>query len=159
MKSILYRATPGLLLLLSVSLQADVNMKFHGTLIRAPDCHINNDQIIEVAFGNVGVNKVDGVNYARKIGYAITCNGENDESLYISVNGTGVDWDRAAIKASANNLAIQIQQEGKPFILGSQIKVDLTALPTLTAVPVKDGDKPLEAGDFTAGATLVAFYQ
>jgi len=160
MKRVLFRTGQSLLMLaMSVTVHAAENMKFHGTLVNAPDCHINNGQTIEVTFGNVGVNKVDGINYARKIDYTVTCDGESPDNLYLSVDGTRVAWDSAAVKASADNLAIEIRQAEKPFVLGSQIRVDLTALPALSAVPVRDGDRPLAAGDFTAGATLIAFYQ
>ena len=157
MKSVLLSA--GLLLAMSLSAHGAENMRFHGTLVKAPDCHINNDQTIEVPFGNVGVDKVDGVNYARKIDYTVTCDGKSDESLYLSVSGTGVNWNRAAVKANADNLAIEIQQAGSPFVLGSQVKADLAALPVLTAVPVRKSGATLATGDFTAAAPLVAFYQ
>jgi len=158
MKNTFFYAVP-FLLLLPLTGQAAENMKFHGTLVKAPDCHINNDQTIEVSFGNVGVSKIDGVNYAQKIEYTLTCDGENDENLYLSVTGTGVTWDNAAVKSSADNMAIEIQQDGSPFVLGKPVRADLAALPALSAVPVRDGAKPLTAGDFTAGATLIAFYQ
>ncbi|MFP3524592.1 fimbrial protein [Pantoea sp. SIMBA_072] len=147
------------LLMLSLFTHAAENMTFHGTLVKAPDCHINNDQTIEVPFGNVGVDKVDGVNYARKIDYTVTCDGESDENLYLSVNGTGVDWDSAAVKASADNLAIEIRQAGSPFVLGSQVRAGLATLPDLMAVPVRKSGTKLATGNFTAAATLVAFYQ
>ena len=159
MKSALACAGRYLLLFLSLSAHAAENMKFHGTLVKAPDCHINNDRTIEVPFGNVGVNKVDGIHYAKKIDYTVTCDGDSDEALWLSVSGTGVDWDSAAVKASADNLAIEIQQAGQPFVLGSKIKIDMKELPALMAVPVKAPGATLVADDFTAGATLVAFYQ
>lgn len=148
-----------LMFLFSPTLHAADNMNLHGTLVTAPDCHINNDQIVEVSFGNVGVNKVNGVNYQKRINYSITCDGKSADALYLSINGTGIEWDRSAVKSSVDNLAIEIQQAGNPFVLGSQVKVDLSALPVLTAVPVKRSGASLAVGDFTAEATLIAFYQ
>lgn len=149
-----------LLFLLSLSVHAEDNMKFYGTLIKAPNCHINSGEPIEVKFGNMGINKVDGNNYLQDINYTITCDGESQEELYLSVNGTGVAYNSAAVKASVDNLAIEIRQDGKPFVLGSKIRVNSKdSPPELTAVPVKNGDKPLVAADFSAAATLIAFYQ
>lgn len=149
-----------LLILASLYVHAAENIKFHGTLVDAPDCHINDDQPVTVLFGNVGVNKVDGNNYSRTIDYHITCDYGSTEQLYISVDGTGVDYNNAAVKASADNIAIEIRHDGEPFVLGTQIKVDdINNPPALTAVPVRDGDKALVADEFTASATLVAFYQ
>lgn len=138
---------------------AEENMRFHGALVKAPDCHINDDKTIEVPFDNVGVNKVDGTRYSRNIDYTVTCDGESDEHLYLSINGTGVTWNDAAVKTSADNLAIEIRQNGEPLTLGKSLGIDLNAQPSLTAVPVKESGHTLTAGDFTAGATLVAFYQ
>ncbi|WP_158784164.1 fimbrial protein [Pantoea sp. BAV 3049] len=144
----------------SITGQAEENMKFHGTLVSYPDCTINNNQPIEINFGNVGVNKVDGVNYTKDIDYNITCDGDADDAgLYISLLGTAVQFDLAAVESSVADLGIEIKNNDKPFTLGTQIKVDKNALPKLTAVPVKKDGAELSVGDFSATATLQAFYQ
>ncbi|OAD98027.1 fimbrial protein [Pantoea sp. OXWO6B1] len=135
------------------------NMRFHGTLINTPDCHINNGETIQVEFNNVGVNKVNGVNYAKKIDYTISCDGDVDENLYLSMDGEGVSWDAAAVKTSSDNLAIEIRRDGQPFVLGTRIKLEPGKLPELIAVPVKKSGNSLASGEFSAGATLIASYQ
>lgn len=159
MKRALVATLTAIIVLLSGPACAQENMKFHGTLVKAPDCHINNNNTIEVTFGNVGVNKIDGAQYSRDIDYTVTCDGDSDQHLYLSVDGTGVTWNDAAVKTSIDNLAIEITQNGKPFTLGSKVSIDLNELPSLRAVPIKEGGQTLTAGDFTAGATLIAFYQ
>lgn len=146
-------------MLLGDSVHAGENMTFHGILVKAPDCHINSDKTIEVPFGNVGVNKVDGIHYSRRIDYKVTCDGQSDEHLYLSVDGTGVNWNTAAVKTSSDGMAIEIRQNGEPFTLGSKVGIDINDQPSLTAVPIKGGDQLLASGDFTASATLIAFYQ
>ncbi len=51
-------------LLASPVVAAD-NMNFHGTLMENPPCEINNGQPIEISFDEVGVNKINGQNYAQ----------------------------------------------------------------------------------------------
>lgn len=43
--------------------QAADNLKFHGTLISPPNCTISNGNTIEVEFGDVLINKIDGTRY------------------------------------------------------------------------------------------------
>ncbi len=57
----------------SLAAQAADNLKFHGTLISPPNCTINNDQTIDVKFGNLLINKIDGTRYAQNVPYEITC--------------------------------------------------------------------------------------
>jgi hypothetical protein len=138
---------------------ASATATLKGNLVKTPDCHINNDNIINVSFGNVGVNKVDGIQYSRSIDYTVHCDSNSDKHLYLSVKGTKVDWDDSAVTTSVDNLAIEIRQNGKPLTLGSDLSIDLNAPPSLTAVPVKNSGQTLTAENFEAGATLVAFYQ
>lgn len=139
---------------------ADENMKFHGALVNPPACTINDNQPINVEFGNVGVNKIDGVNYTQDVDYQITCDDEDEGSdLYLSLMGDVTSYDAAAIATNVNGLGIEIKEGGKAFDLNSQVKVDASSPPKLTAVPVKKDNAELSVGEFSATATLKAFYQ
>ncbi len=139
----------------------EMSVKFTGTFLLSTPCTINNDQVIDVPFGNVGIDKVDGVAYAQKIPFFVDCKGVADTtSLNLTMSGIAVSFDGAALKTNADGLGIKIKADGiamklnKPYI--TTLK-DLETL-TLTAVPVKDPDKPLTEQNFSAVATLTADY-
>jgi len=139
---------------------AEENMNFHGTLVALPSCTINNNEPINVEFGDVGVNKVDGVNYTKDIDYKISCDRTTEDGqLYLSVTGTGSDFNSDYLMTSVSGLGIEIKAEDALYKLNSQLKVDIASPPKLTAVPVKEATTSLAAGEFSAAATLQAFYQ
>lgn len=135
---------------------------FQGKFILSSPCTINNDQVIDITFGNVAVNKVDGINYLNTIPYTVDCQGATDDSpLTLTLSGTPESFDSAAITTSADGLGIQIQANGQPFPLNTSRITTLGELASLTlkAVPVKDPAKELTQQAFTATATLKAEYQ
>jgi type 1 fimbria pilin len=136
-----------------------VDVTFHGVLKRRP-CHINNDRPIEVHFGNVGVDKVDGVRYKQALSYSVVCDAPDPNAVMtLMVKGTPTGFDPAAVSTSANGLGIQILQNSQPFVLNQQIRgINHPPLPTLEVVPVKDPAVALAESRFTATATLLAEY-
>lgn len=138
------------------------SVEFHGRFIFSAPCTVSNDKIINVQFSNVGVNKVDGVNYLQPIPFTVECNGASTgASVKLTVVGTASDFDFAAVKTNADGLSIRIQADGQPVTLNEPILTTLDRVPSLvlTAVPVKDPAKTLSAQMFTATATLMAEYQ
>lgn len=60
------------------------NMKLFGTLLVPPPCVISNNELIDVYFGhNVGIHKVDGINYTESVNYQLVC----DPNLKVGI------WD------------------------------------------------------------------
>lgn len=153
----------GLLQTVSASQTGDnVSVNFQGEFTIVTACTIKNDQAIDVAFGEVGVNKVDGANYKQVIPYTVDCKGATDNSpLSLMMSGTAEDYDDAAVTTSADGLGIRIEANGQPMSLNKPLSTTLGALQslTLTAVPVKDPVKTLSEGIFSATATLTANYQ
>ncbi|CNC53401.1 minor pili exported protein [Yersinia intermedia] len=146
---------------LSTQLLAADNVLFRGTLIEAPLCTINNNNTVDVNFGDkVGVNKVDGTNYLTTIDYLITCNsGATGFDMTLMLSGNKTTYDDAAIKTDHLNLGIRVLQNGKPFTLGKPVAIDPKNPPKLEAVPVKTPGSTLTGGAFLASATLQANYQ
>lgn len=140
----------------------DMNIKFTGTFLLSTPCTINNSQIIDVPFGNVGVDKVDGAAYTQKIPFVVDCKGAPDTtSLNLTMSGIAVTFDEAALKTNADGLGIKIKADGIAMKLNKPRVTTLKDLETLklTAVPVKDPDKTLAEQPFSAVATLTADYQ
>ncbi|WP_259567510.1 fimbrial protein [Enterobacter sichuanensis] len=139
-----------------------VIFNFGGTFVVSTPCTISNDEVINIAFGNVGVDRVDGSHYAQPIPYNVDCHGAPDSSpLELTVTGTAESYDDTALVTSADGLGIQIQANGVPMKLNQALSTTLGSIPslTLTAVPVKDPAKTLKEQPFTATATLTADYQ
>lgn len=136
--------------------------QFEGYFSLSTPCKINNDQVMNIPFGSVGVNKVDGANYLQTIPYNVDCQGSTDSSpVKLTVTGTVTSYDAAAIPTSAEGLGIQIRANGQPMNINQALETTMGALQTLTlqAVPVKDPAKQLTAQEFNAVATLKADYQ
>lgn len=146
----------------SFAAQSAENLKFHGTLISPPNCTINNDQTIDVEFGNMLINKIDGTCYAQNVPYEITCDSTvRDEAMAmtLTLSGSVSDFNQAAVNTSVAGLGIELRQNDQPFTLGSTIKVNEQSIPVLKAIPVKKSGASLTEGGFDATATLQVDYQ
>jgi hypothetical protein len=122
-----------------------------------PPCVINNNQTIDVNFGNdLMTTHVDGSNYLKTIDYTISCTGVNSGTLMkMTIIGTASSFDSSAIQSDQSNLGIALRHDEQPLIIGQPFDVTYPALPVLKAVPVKKAGSTLVAGAFSAGATLV----
>lgn len=142
--------------------QADDNMHFHGTLV-APPCTINNDQTIEVSFGEaVGIDKVDSGAYSQEVDYHITCDGSNGYEPYhlsLVITGDKTTFNESAITTSQPALGIEITVDGVKVNFGQPVNVvSTTKLPEIMAMLVKDPAIDLVEGTFTAAMTLQTDY-
>lgn len=138
----------------------EAGMTFHGTLIEPPACTIEGGDLIDVNFGEqVGINKVDGKNYRRGFPHKITCEGTGNWALTLSLKGERADFDDHALATDRTDLGIRVYQNDKPFTPNSTLNIDISAPPTLEAVPVKNIGATLTKGTFEAWATLQADYQ
>lgn len=134
-------------------------VNFHGVLKRKP-CHINNEGDIDIHFGNVGINRVDGQRYMQDIPYTLTCE-ETDPSLSLkmSIKGTASGFEDTALNTNANGLGIRILQNGQPLKINDAITINYAAPPILQAVPVQKSGVTLPEQGFSATATLLAEYE
>lgn len=138
------------------------DMSFKGTLIEPPPCNINNEQDVLVNFGDsVGVNKVDGVNYIQPVEYHLTCDvtSPRDGLTIVMTTTDPASYDASALNTTSPGLGIRILVDGEPVSFGKNIPVDITKVPVMQAVPVKDPGISLSEGAFTASATLQVVYQ
>lgn len=140
--------------------EGEAEMAFHGTLIEAPVCSINDGHRVDVNFGDrVGINKIDGVNYRQKLNYQITCESNSSGGfLILSLSGNVATFDHDALQTNRADLAVRIYQGDKPFTPNSGLQLDLAHPPLLEAVLVKRAGATLSEGAFEAWATLRAEY-
>lgn len=151
----------GDLLLCSNMAIAAPNLLLKGTIIEPPPCKINDDQPIDVNFGeDLGVSKINGDNYRQTIDYVIKC-ATNDSAykLTLTVSGDVMSKDNTAIQSSKSGLGIRILQNNQRVRIGSTWVIDMAYPPVLEAVPVADPAIKLSEGSFLATASLVAEYQ
>ncbi|MEO3990392.1 fimbrial protein [Pseudocitrobacter cyperus] len=138
------------------------NLTFHGRLVTPPICTINNNQTIEVPFDEVDIDEINGANFAKEVPYTITCDSSvrfSSMSMTLTLLGTPVDFDNAAVETTVNGLGIQLRQNDSAFTVGSTITIDEQAKPTIKAVPVKKTGVALQEGAFEGWATLQVDYQ
>ncbi|AHG22488.1 hypothetical protein Z042_24915 [Chania multitudinisentens RB-25] len=149
-----------LALWLSVAIQSAqaVQVNFQGGLVESLPCTINEDRLIEVAFGDaLIIRNLDGVRYRKPIIYQIDCSALG--IVRLSVQGNVAGFDNAAVQTNKTGLGIHLEQAGQAFALNTPIVVDPANPPALTAVPVVNPAQLPSPGAFTARATLLAEYQ
>lgn len=153
---------PALLALCSMGLgsHAMANLTFDGTLVEPPPCTINSGSTIETDFKDVGINKVDGINYRQSVSYTITCSsGTLPWEMVLTVKGVATSFESSAVQTSVSDLGIRLLQDGTPFDLNTSLIINPTTPPVLEAVPIKRPGVQLTTGGFSALATLLAEFQ
>jgi type 1 fimbria pilin len=136
-----------------------VTVTIKGILLAAPPCIINNNQPIDVNFGdNLNISKIDGNNFIKPVDYSVTCNGSSND-MKLSIEGNATDFDAAALQTNMRDLGVELQHDGNKVNVGEAINFTWPTLPALQAVPVKRTGATLSPGEFSAGATLVVNLQ
>ncbi|SPZ65782.1 putative minor fimbrial subunit StfE [Serratia quinivorans] len=149
-------------LLGGLPVRAEENMRFLGTLISPPPCIINGGQMIEVNFGDELVtSRIDGVNYRKDIDYSLDCRNAGANSVQMQIQGNAATFDGSVLATvERSELGIALKTEaGPPMNINTWHKIQFGATPKLAAVPVKATGSQLQAGSFTAGATMLIEYQ
>ncbi|MDC6118403.1 fimbrial protein [Serratia rubidaea] len=135
-------------------------IKIYGTLVEPPPCQINNNQVIDVPFGEIGVNRVDGKNYLKQVEAPLKCDDSQLKwDLWLEVHGQATAFDKAAVQSSVTDLGIHLMMDGKPLELNKPVLITPAPTLKLQAVPVKKAGAELPEGAFDASATLLVEYQ
>lgn len=94
-----------------------VTYAFTGKLIAASACTVNNNKIIDVPFGNVGINKLtNGTDYTQNISWTLECGSLTDSNtLQMIIKATPESWDQKAMSSSVTGLGIRILKDGTPW--------------------------------------------
>ncbi|EOZ7472401.1 fimbrial protein [Enterobacter hormaechei] len=154
----------GVVLIISASAAAvqtgdSVNFNFTGHLVQRSYCTVNNDQVINVPFGNVGVNKVDSGEYIQDIDYQLNCKGlAAGSTVNMMIRATPTSWDSHAAVTDVIGLGVRFLKEGQAIELNKAITVDPDSSPHLQVQLVKDPQTSLAEQQFTATGTLLASY-
>ncbi|CAI1130965.1 putative minor fimbrial subunit StfF [Serratia entomophila] len=87
------------------------NMSFKGTLREDVPCEFNGGQSINVDFGTVGINRIDGERYRKSFAVDITCPSGFDVPFKISYVGKPSDFDSSALATNIDGLGIKAQEQ------------------------------------------------
>lgn len=161
---------------LSLKTQAmDIPVEITG-VIQVPPCIVNNGDVIEVNFGDISVTDVPNQRNRRKVTIPISC-GYAQGMAYVKVIGEPMGSNKNVLMTNVKNFGIALFQgdgttinlilgEGKingSEMIGYPIEAGLsgkeTATFTFTAVPYKEGGGELNAGFFSAAASISIRYQ
>lgn len=161
-----YRCTLGLLLAMTGMAhavpQSHTDVMYSGTLIDAPPCTINGGQPVELDFGEVGVNKVNGENYQQPFTLTYECEGTSTDKA-LRYLGAVTAFDKAAVQSNIPEFGIRLQHQKNgvttAFEVGSTLAIpSYQGSSQFIATPVKNAGVELQEGAFTAAATLQLEY-
>lgn len=134
----------------------DIN--FSGTLVDTLPCEINDGQPVEIDFGDVGVNKVDGQNYQQPFKLTYVCEGTAVD-MVLRYMGVATTFDNSAVQSNIPDFGIRLQHTKNGVVtaldVGSTLPIpSYVGSSSFIATPVKKADAELQEGHFTAAATL-----
>uniref|UniRef100_UPI001F28353B fimbrial protein n=1 Tax=Cronobacter malonaticus TaxID=413503 RepID=UPI001F28353B len=130
--------------------------------INTKPCEINNNQNIDVNFGdNVITTDVMAGLVEKVINYTLDCsNADTAKTLKMHITGNGADFNSDLLQTSIPELAVKIKADGSDFPLNSDLTLASTIeKPVLVAALVGKPGARLPTGEFTAGATMTVDYQ
>jgi len=132
-------------------------VKFSGTLINLT-CKINNDDKIDIDFGNeVVAELLDGTKYKKPMLLPVKCNQDYNGDLSFTIHGVDAGFETTAVKTNIDGLGIRFVdgKDSKVFLkLNTPYTYNQPGNISLEVVPVKAKETKLEGGDFQASVTL-----
>lgn len=135
---------------------ASSTVTMRATII-VPACTINGSRPVDVDFGDVSTDRVNGVNYAQPLNFTLNCTGLTSPALKVQLTGTGAVFDSTSLRTSVTDLGVAFTDAaGNRMALNADwLNFTYPSLPVVKAVPVMRPGGTLPAGGFTAAATLV----
>jgi len=128
-----------------------------GIVQAMANCTVNNGNPVNIEFGNVATDQVNGANYSKPINFTLYCTGLPSPALKVRLTGTGAAFDSTSLSTSVSNLGIAFtDRSGNRMALNTTWQnFNYAAQPVVNAVPVMRAGATLPTGGFTASATLV----
>ncbi|MFC0225790.1 fimbrial protein [Serratia aquatilis] len=136
-------------------------LSFSGRVFAPAPCKINNDETISISFEKIGIDKIDGKNYAVIKTLPITCDAGTLAPLQLQIQGESVIGKANVLQTNRDNLGIALYNAGnnRAISLNQFFDVNRSASFLLKVIPVKISDSaPLSEGSFVANATVVSRY-
>lgn len=139
---------------------ADADITFHGTLLEAPPCTVNNNEPIVVDFGNeVMTTRIDGANYRKPVTFTVDCSQAVSLAQKIRISGTTAAFNSDVLAGDQSGFGFAFSQGSIPLPVDKWINFTAPQVPSLYVVPVKQKGVTLTGGTFRTLASLVVEYQ
>jgi len=136
------------------------NMRFSGSLIAPPPCVINNNDLIEVNFGNdVMTTRIDGSYKKQPVVYSVECKNAPNNAMKMQIQGNSAVFDGDVLQTNKDDLGVALLRNGNRQPINTWVNFTYPNMPTFEAVPVKQAGATLSGGAFSAGATMKVEYQ
>lgn len=130
--------------------------------VRALPCKINDNQVIDVDFGDsvITTDVARGV-VEKDVNYTLDCtNADVSKTLAMRIKGSGATFDDKSLKTSIPELGIKMKADGVDYPVNTDLVLaNSTSKPALKAQLVQQPGARLPTGGFTAGATMTVDYQ
>ncbi|HID9469481.1 TPA: fimbrial protein [Serratia liquefaciens] len=148
------------LMLLGSPVRAATSIKVTVTIVAPPPCVINNNNLIEVNFGNdVMTTRIDGSYKKQSVLYSVECKNAPNNAMKMQIQGNSAVFDRDVLQTNKNDLGIALLRNGNREPINTWVNFTYPNLPKFEAVPVKQAGATLSGGAFSAGATMKVEYQ
>jgi type 1 fimbria pilin len=144
----------------SLAQAASTVIKVTVTIVAPPPCEINNNDLIEVSFGNdVMTTRIDGSYKKRPVVYSIECKNAPNNAMKMQIQGIGAGFDGDVLQTDKDDLGVALLRDGNRQPINTWVNFTYPKLPTFEAVLVKLAGATLSGGAFSAGATMKVEYQ
>lgn len=144
----------------SLAQAASTVVRVTVTIVAPPSCVINNNNLIEVSFGNdVMTTRIDGSYKKQRVVYSVECKNAPNNAMKMRIQGTGAGFNRDVLRTNKDDLGVALLRNGNQQPINTWVNFTYPNLPTFEAVPVKQAGATLSGGAFSAGATMTVEYQ
>ncbi|MBC3211564.1 fimbrial protein [Serratia fonticola] len=139
---------------------ASTVIKVTVTIVAPLPCVINDNNLIEVNFGNdVMTTRIDGSYKKQPVVYSVECKNVPNNAMKMQIQGTGAGFDGDVLQTNKDDLGVALLRNGNRQPINTWVNFTYPDLPTFEAVPVKQAGATLSGGTFSAGATMRVEYQ
>lgn len=146
----------------SANAASQVTVNIVGTVQAGPPCVINGGKLIEINFGDVQINAIDGRYKTIPIPFTLDCTRAVTNELRLKMQGeTGPPPNQYMLAVPGNpNLSIELYKDGSWSFFNTWQNFNSNAQSSYQAVLIKkDPNKPVIAGMFSASAILMVEYR
>lgn len=127
-------------------------------------CTFNNGAPLDVDFGSIGTEGLDGSKYVQQLNVDFRCEGgsfdSGDRPVHLSLRGKSADGE--TFQTSLGGLGIRVTEKGKVIKPNEKYPVNSPGNRgrwLLETAPVARPGAALKEGEFTASATLMASFE
>lgn len=131
-------------------------------VINSSPCTVNNNQTIDVDFGNsIITTDVAKGTVEKTVDYTLDCtSADQNQKLAMKISGVGADFDNNVLKTNIAELGVKLRADGIDYPLNTDLVLATTSSkPMLVAQLIQQPGARLSTGSFTAGATMTVSYQ